>query len=264
MTGNHLRYPDEISLSGVKTPNVDVRSSSDSIFSDISSAPTLLDPSSFHPGTTLHISARGIGVLRLPLPSSELEIPIFNEDGSLAYTSNREKRSSGNAVLSHPKLGNLISTTYHFGPNREPELTLLQSSIDSENGGQKIKVCGRWTSRSISFMTADSHVFEWSYASTKDANGKKANILALRRKELPTAEPDGQGKIIAQLIRSDDTRTQGTSKCSAGNGGQLVLDQDATSHLDEALIVATCLMMLKKEIDRRRFIQLVAIGAAGS
>ena len=34
--------------------------------------------------------------------------------------------------------------------------------------------------------------------------------------------------------------------------------------LDEAVIVATCLMMLKKEIDRRRMIQLAIIAGAGS
>jgi len=54
------------------------------------------------------------------------------------------------------------------------------------------------------------------------------------------------------LWRTSGTRAQGTSRCTAGNGGQLILDQEATSHVDEALIIATCLVMLKKEIDRRR------------
>lgn len=77
---------------------------------------------------------------------------------------------------------------------------------------------------------------------------------------------DGKGTVLAQLIRGDATRTPGSKSCSAGNGGQLVLDQDAAAALDEPLIVATCLMMLKKEIDRRRAIQMalmVSIASGG-
>lgn len=264
MTSNPLTYEHDLEKKGVE---VNVRSSADSVFSDISRTSTIVDTSDFHPGSTLYISARGIGVLRFPLPSSELEISIFHNDGTLAYTSTRAKRSSSSAVLSHPKVGDLISTTYFFGPNREPVLKFLQSAnnpTNDEDDANSVKVVGKWTSRSTAFMTADGRVFEWSYARTKDSNGKRVNIIALREKKDLGAKSDKQGKVIAQLIRSDETRAEGSSKCSAGNGGQLVLDQDATSQLDEALIVATCLMMLKKEIDRRRLIQIMMISGAAS
>jgi hypothetical protein len=44
------------------------------------------------------------------------------------------------------------------------------------------------------------------------------------------------------------------------------LDEEALRAygVDEALVVATCLTMLKKEVDRRRMIQMMVIaGAAG-
>jgi hypothetical protein len=252
MTADYLEFKHELPSSTEKDADVTIKSGSASTFSDASHAATLVDASSFHPGKILHIAQRGIGTLRLPVPSSELVTDIFHEDGSVAYTSTRAKKSSGSAVLSHPKLGDLVSTTYFWGPRRPPILKLLEG----QDGADTVTVNGKCISRTINFTTPDGRVFEWSYACAKDTNGKKVNIIALREKET--------GKILAQLNRGEGTRTEGTSKCTAGNGGQLILDQEATSHVDEALIVATCLMMLKKEIDRRRGIQMAAILAVAS
>ncbi|KIW91042.1 uncharacterized protein Z519_07936 [Cladophialophora bantiana CBS 173.52] len=254
MTADCFEYKHQIPSSAAKAVEVDVKSASASLFSNVSYATTLLDPESFRAGTTLHVSARGIGLLRLPVPSSELQIQIFHDDGSLAYTSTRAKRCSGNAVLSHPKLGDLISTTYFFGPKREPEFRSVQGRATAGGDGDEVKVCGKLGSRSTRFTTPDGRVFEWSYSRMKDPLGKRINVIALRQKDT--------GMILAQLIRSEGTRTEGTTRCTAGNGGQLILDQEATSYLDEALIVATCLMMLKKEIDRRRCLQMIVLGAA--
>ncbi|KIW82698.1 hypothetical protein Z517_05725 [Fonsecaea pedrosoi CBS 271.37] len=251
MTTKHFEFKNEMPTLTEKSLEVDAKSAPPSLFSDASYATTLLDPDHFHAGTVLHISARGIGVFRCLSLSSEMKIDIFHEDGSVAYTSTRLKRCSGDAVLSHPKLGDLISTTYFFGPKRDPELRFIQGQAGICGDSDKIKVCGKLSSRSASFTTPDGRSFEWSYSHTKDALGKKVNIIALRQKE--------SGAILAQLVRSDGTRTEGTSKCSAGNGGQLILDQEATSHLEEAMIVATCLVMLKKEIDRRRCMQAMVV-----
>ncbi|KIW31254.1 uncharacterized protein PV07_02917 [Cladophialophora immunda] len=251
MTTDYFEYKHEVPISTEKAVEVDAKSAAASLFSNVSYATTLLDPVNFRAGTILHISARGIGVLRFPCPSSELKTEVFHDDGSLAYTSTKAKRCSGDAVLNHAKLGDLISTSYFFGPKREPELRFIQDQAGPGGAADKIKVCGKLGSRSTTFTTTDGHSFEWSYSHMKDVLGKKVNILALRQKET--------GTILAQLIRSDGTRTEGTSKCSAGNGGQLRLDQEATSHLDEAIIVATCLVMLKKEIDRRRCLQMIVL-----
>jgi len=244
-----------------KEIEVEVRSISASMLSDNSSSSTLLDDTSFQPGPTLYIAAQGIRVFRFPLPSSELEIAIYRNDGSLAYTSTRAKKSSGNSVLRDPNVGNLVSTTYFFGPCREPVLNLLQAPEKSDEEANTIKIQGKWTSRSTAFIMGDGKVFEWSYAHTKDKQGKKVNLVVLREQ---VSDPKTKGRILAQFVRGEETRTPGTKSCTAGNGGQLVLDQDATSVLDEAVIVATCLMMMKKEIDRRRLIQIMVLSGAAS
>lgn len=238
----------------VETKEWDVRSDSVASFD---TSETLIDDPAFTPGSIFHIHAAGIPVFRLPLPSSELEINVFHNDGSLAYTSTREKRCSGNAILSHPKLGELVSTTYFFGPGRDPEIRLIQSG----NTDQPVfKVKGQWTSRSITLTDNEGKAFTWSYTNVKEPSGKKAHVLVLRKKE-----GKSDGKVLAQLIRGEETRTPGSKPSTAGNGGQLVLDQDAPSAMDESLIIATCLMMLKKEIDRRRSTQYAMLaGAAGS
>lgn len=61
-----------------------------------------------------------------------------------------------------------------------------------------------------------------------------------------------QDKRVAALIRNDETRTPGSKSCYAGNGGKLILGEDvgAKDGLSEALVLASCLLMLKKEIDR--------------
>ena len=242
-----VEKPADVVASTEKTVDVAIRTVFVSNFSDISYAASVLDTANFHPGTIFHIAQRGIGAVRFPIPSSELVTRIFHSDGSLAYTSARAKKSSGSAVLSHGKLGDLISTTYRWGPRRPPVLTLLQG----ESGSNNVTVNGKWISRTTSFAVHDGRVFEWSYAHMKDGRGKRVNIIVLREKETR--------KILAQLVRGEGSRTEGTSRCTAGNGGQLIFDHDAASHIDEALILATCLTMLKKEIDHRRGVQTAVI-----
>lgn len=72
-----------------------------------------------------------------------------------------------------------------------------------------------------------------------------------------------EGEVqLAELIRSDSTRTPGTSKLTAGNGGLLVFSKECAVVVEERLVVASCLVMLKKEVDRRRMVQMVALGGA--
>ena len=78
----------------------------------------------------------------------------------------------------------------------------------------------------------------------------KTNLLVLYR---------GAEKM-AELVRNDETRTAGTGKAHAGNGGVLMLG----SGVDEAVAVATVCVMLKREIDRRRLVQMMIMGGAGS
>jgi hypothetical protein len=217
---------------------------------------------SFHPSRTLSIHAHGIRPIRLPLPPTQTEIPIYNTDGSLAYVSTRDHRWSGDAVLSSPKLGDLVRTNYYFGPNRDPVLQLLQSS---SGVSQELKVTGKWTSRSTCFVTPVGIQLEWNYAKEARVNGKKANLIVLRVVDGHDTGKSPKGQVIAQLVRCEETRTPGTSRCTAGNGGELQIDNGALYllHIDEAVVVATCLVMLKREIDRRRLVQTAIITGPG-
>lgn len=236
-------------------PKEEVHSSSLSLRSE-STLCTLAD-ACFQPSRILTINAQGIGAFRLPIPSRQTEIFIYNPDGTEAYISTRAKTSSGDAVLSNPKRGNLIRTEYFFGPNRDPVLHCLQTPELSD-----LTVSGKWTSRTMQFDFAGRQ-FEWKYAKEKRADGQKVNLIIFHAVD---AAKD-QTNRIAQLSRGADTRTPGTSKCAAGNGGELQIDEAALQYheLDEAVVVATCLMMLKKEIDRRRMMQFAVIaGVVGN
>ncbi|CAG8282878.1 unnamed protein product [Penicillium olsonii] len=214
-----------------------------------------LSDTNFQPSRILTVNARGIGAFRLPIPSRQTEIFIYNSDATEAYISTRDKVCSGNAVLSHLQRGNLIRTEYFFGPNRDPVLQLLQAE------SADVTVSGKWTSRTMQFTMPGGERFEWEYAKEKRADGQKVRLIVFRAVEAEKTQR------IAQLVRGADSRTPGTSKCSAGNGGELQIDEAALQYheLDEAVIVATCLVMLKREMDRRRMLQFAMIaGAAGS
>lgn len=247
-----------------KTKEMEVHSSALSMKSSSTLSTLIESPSSFCPSRILTINAQGIRAFRLPLPSRQTEIFIYNPDGTEAYISTRDKLCSGNATLSHPKRGGLIRTEYFFGPNRDPVVYRLQPSSDIP---EEVIVAGKWTSRTMRFGMPGGKQFEWEYAKEKRVDGQKVNLIVFRAVE----EEKGKSKEtpahrIAQLVRGEDSRTPGTSRSSAGNGGELQIDEAALQslELDEAVIVATCLMMLKKEIDRRRMIQLAIIAGAGS
>lgn len=239
--------------------HLDQKEARASISASSSSTLCTLTDTPFYPSRTLHVDARGIGAFRLPLPPSQTEITITHPDNSEAYTSTRDSRWSGNSILSHPKQGNLIRTDYFFGPNRDPVLCLLQTdSVLAE----QVKVTGKWTSRSARFVMPSGTEYEWFYAKEK-VDGKKLNLIVL--KVVSALEKEQGERLVARLVRSSETRTPGTSKCSAGNGGELQIDDGAMQvlQLDESVVVATCLVMLKKEIDRRRVIQAAVIGGGG-
>lgn len=210
---------------------------------------------SFAPAKSLHINTKGIPVLRLPLPVKELEITIHNFDGTLAYTSTRARKRSGNCVLTDSDGRALIATEYFFGPSKDPVLKRLDVA---EGIPADIKTTSKWTSRHHQFLLPDGRTISWSYTKEKGfgPEGAKGTALVLTVGE----------KRIAALVRNKETRTPGSKACSAGNGGELVLGEDVGGKdgVNEDLVVATCLLMLKKEVDRRRTVQIMMIAGAAS
>jgi hypothetical protein len=98
----------------------------------------------------------------------------------------------------------------------------------------------------------DEEKWEWKYETDirprieGDAE-MKTNLLVLYR----------SGTKVAELVRNDETRTEGTSRSYAGNGGVLVMGE-----VDEVVVVVTAMVMLKREVNRRRLVQMMIIGGA--
>ncbi|KAF2432191.1 hypothetical protein EJ08DRAFT_648280 [Tothia fuscella] len=223
---------------------------------------TVVAPSNFNPSRTLVINARGIALIRLPFPSRELEIIVSTPEGDLAYVSTRAKARSGNATLTEANGTALIASEYFWGPGRDPKLHILNRDSPSD-----IKIESKWTSRSQDFVLPSEQKLQWRYSreidpSTSNTKGQKRSFLVL---EVPGNKKEKNARL-AQLIRNDETRTPGTKKCDAGNGGEIVMDENAMKSFGvaEDFVVASCLMMLKKEIDRRRTYQMLMVGGASS
>ena len=227
------------------------------------------------PSKILTVYAGGTQACRFPTPSNEMNIPVFEGTDSAVeplYTSTRAKRRSGNAVLRHSQRGDLYGSYYKFGPFREPVIRHVSAPSDIKRSNQEDEEEGPLAvstkSHTLSYRVDFTHAetgktFGWKYTKTQLPTGK-ARVLVLETDAAGSSSEKAPSKTLAVLLRTDDTRTPGSSKWDAGNGGQLVIDANATALIDEALIVATCIMMLKKEIDRQRGAQAAAIGAAAS
>ena len=231
------------------------------------------------PGNTkvLTVSARGNSACGVGNPSKELEVPIFeglNTSTEPLYLSTRAKRSSGNAILSHRQRGDLYASNYKFGPFRDPVVRHVQSSSlgsdvkrtgeEADEGEVAASVKTHSFSKKIDLtVTETGQTFTWRYGKTQLSEGKK-RVMVLEATTGEGSSGKDQSRPLAVLIRTKETRTPGTSKWDGGNGGQLVIDANAGSYLDEGLIVAGCLMMLKYEIDRTRGAQVAVISAAAA
>ena len=226
------------------------------------------------PSKILTVLARGTRVCRLPTPSKELEISIFEGTatfGEPLYVSTRASRRSGNAVLRHSQRGDLLATNYKFGPFRDPVVRHVNMSSDvkhscndNEEGELAISTKTHPLSHKLDITLAGSgKTFNWQYVKTQLRVGK-TRVLALEADNTESSTEKSPPKTLAVLLRTDETRTEGTSKWDAGNGGQLVIDANASEFMDESFIVATCLLMLKREIDRQRGRQAAVIAGAGA
>ena len=224
----------------------------------------------------LTIFARGTRTCRFPTPSKELETYVFDgtvTSGEPLYVSTRASRRSGNAVLRHSQRGDLLATNYKFGPFRDPVVRYVNSSSDikysgneNEEGELAISTKSHTLSNKLDLTLPDGgKSFNWQYVKTRlPLPMGKTRVLVLEADAAAFSTEKSPPKILAVLLRTDETRTEGTSKWDAGNGGQLVIDANATTFMDESFIVATCLMMLKREIDRQRGAQAAVIAGAGA
>ena len=195
------------------------------------------------------------------------------DSGEAEYTSIRLTKNSNSCVLvraSDSRQAPIISTIYRFGPGRHPRMRVLpydhhvsvQEAIDNVDvRGEVIEVKSRsYFSRAQTFDTSFGKL-EWRYGTGEEHAACNANSLLIMERIDRASLPDGRrsksGTRVAQLVRNDRYRTPGSASYSGGNGGRLMMDlrlwnddRNASTYNVEAFIVASCILMLKREGDR--------------
>lgn len=186
------------------------------------------------------------------------------ESGEPEYLSVRRKASSNSCALvraSDPSQNTLISTIYRWGPGRHPKMHLLpydsavsvEQAIENDNiPGEVVEAKSRkWYSRDQLFQTSLGE-FTWTYGDRDEKKELNADSLLV----MTRADGSKNGTQIAQLIRNDEMRTPGSKRHAGGNGGRLQIDLRAWQGEKtagpgiEAFVVASCILMLKREADR--------------
>jgi hypothetical protein len=216
----------------------------------------------FNPTTSLQIQAEGKRVINFPLPPKQLEIPIFSPTtGRPVYISIRPRRRKGNCrlVLAEDSFETAVArTTYRFGPRRDP---IVRIGRDDDLNADEFQIVGlSLFNRAMAFETKRWGRFEWRYGNREERAQYAADNLLILEKVGGSGE--GERVRVAQLVRNTVLRTPGTKYMAAGNGGRLQMDlggEKGREVIDEVVVVVTCLVMLKKEIDRLRVIQIAVL-----
>ncbi|CEI63944.1 hypothetical protein FVEN_g9238 [Fusarium venenatum] len=254
------------------------------IYNNNTSNPEATD---FYPTKQLQIQASGLPLIRLPLPPQPDPIYIFNvaptgDIEEAEYVSIRPARNSGSCFLARANdcaQIPLCTTTYRFGPGKPPKIRLETESQNGKTEDIEISCKGVLT-RSV-VMRTHLNTFEWRYSSRAERRavqtsvGEQVDCLLILDQVIKVAVAGGKQeerrRKVGQFVRSSGLRTPGSKRSTAGNGGRLMLDlrewMDRKEERSEMEILATasCVSMLKKEVDRRRMHQAMAImgGASG-
>jgi hypothetical protein len=227
----------------------------------------------FNPTSSLQIQAHGKTPLSFPTPGKQLEIPIFSpETGRPVYLSIKPSRRKGSCrLVSAEDLSetSISRTTYHFGPTKCPEVRI---GADDDLDADVFPIATKSVfTRATVFESRKWGKFEWRYArkGERAVAGEDINNLLVLEKIVLSERGREERIRVAQLVRSEETRTPGTKAMFAGNGGRLEMalgkgEGEKGVWIDEVTVVSTCLVMLKKEIDRLRTVQIMVMsGAAG-
>jgi hypothetical protein len=260
-------------------------------------APDYSSAAGFHPTLSYQIETKGHPLIALPRPPKPVPMPVYavtpsGEPAEKIYECIRPTRGSGSCLLYHVPTSTEVpvcTTTYRFGPGRPPKIRLLDpinpgpgSSLDTNtdvglaSGEEEFEIVGRGcATRAVSIRT-HLGTFQWRYANKAERKAAGADSLVVMERITTVAHQGGraeeQYRRVAQLVRNSDYRSSGTGRSTAGNGGRLMMDLREWSSGDgkdearqlEIIVVASCIAMLKKEIDRRRLHQAMVIaGGAG-
>ncbi|KJZ69440.1 hypothetical protein HIM_11169 [Hirsutella minnesotensis 3608] len=232
----------------------------------------------FEATLAFQVDSLGHPCLALPFPPRPDPIPVYSvlptgELGPLAYQSLRETRRSGDCVLlraGDAGDGPVSSTAYRFGPNRPPKISLLGDVACDET----LEVRGTGCHTRAQDIRTPFGAFQWRYASRAERKAVGASSLLVLNRITTVAVAGGKHeesrRPVARLVRNEALRTEGTGSSTAGNGGRLLMDLRAwtdtkrESRQMEVFVIASCIAMLKKEVDRRRLHQFIIIAGAAS
>lgn len=236
-------------------------------------------PNIFPPTNELQIEALGYTTNQALSGTKTLEnISIYNVENSTPtnpkYTSIRLNRNSNSCALvrvSDPQNA-LISTIYRWGPGRHPRMHILPPdaeisveqaiNVDTSNLGDSVEVKSRSIISRAQVFDTSFGKFEWRYGTRDEKRSCNADsLLILERMDrgVLNGVKSKSGAQIAKLVRNDQFRTPGSVRYSGGNGGRLVMDlcmwrdsDEKRGDVDgvEAFVVASCILMLKREADR--------------
>lgn len=111
--------------------------------------------------------------------------------------------------------------------------------------------------------------FQWRYAGREERKAAGANNLMVLDRIIKVALEGGKQEEkripVARLVRNAEVRSKETKITTAGNGGRLMMNlmewegTKGDAEQVEVLVVASCLVMLKKEVDRRRMHQAITM-----
>jgi len=241
-------------------------------------------PSSFTPTTHLQIQTMGVSSCSSLSSQDPIPIPVFRVNHGSAsfpidgmapqYLSLRLKKNSNSCALvcgSDPNRTPLNATVYRWGPGRCPRIRFLplqtSASVEEAIKAENLE-CDEVDVRSRSIISRAQKIatpfgtFQWRYGSRSERKETfDSNSLLVFEKI------DGDKAIrVAQFVRNDEFRTPGTNKFMAGNGGRLMIDlsmwvdeKGTNGAKVEAFAVASCICMLKREVDRMRDNTLAAV-----
>jgi hypothetical protein len=141
-------------------------------------------------------------------------------------------------------------------------LRVIEIHLLGKEGSETVKIKRRALMTRACIFVYRGWEWEWRYGRSDE--GAKMNghtLLVLER----IKEGGGEKAAVAKLVRNHGADEEGGTKpTDAGRGGKLELSIADEGQKVEILVIMSCLVMLKKEIDRRRNAHPVPITPAFS
>ncbi|GKT57378.1 hypothetical protein ColTof4_11524 [Colletotrichum tofieldiae] len=240
-----------------------------------------------------------VGTRPDPIPVYRVEAGSWTPESAPAYVSLRFSRSDNSCHLVRGDDGSrtpVCTTLYRFGPGKPPVFHLPQSLVsphappassagelrqeDDEtpgDGGLDVSIVSKSLTTRTQILKTPLGTFRWRYASRREraaVSGADDLLICELVQNVALAggkKAEEKTARVAQFVRGAETRTKGSGRSTAGNGGRLMVDlarwadlKDGARDAVEVLVLASCVCMLKKEVDRRRMQQMMIIAGGAS